>query len=95
MEDIGVEFDKHDVTMPVGALWRRGHKPLKSEGYAYVSALQKYVEEHGSIIITDTAVKELIVENGQVSGVIGSGLNGKKVTVKADAVILADRKSVV
>lgn len=89
LEDIGVEFDKHDVTMPVGALWRRGHKPLKSEGYAYVSALQKYVEEHGGIIITDTAVKELIVENGQVSGVICSGLNGKKVTVKADAVILA------
>lgn len=89
LENIGVEFDKHDVTMPVGALWRRGHKPLKSEGYAYVSALQKYVEDKGGIIITDTAVKSLIVEDGHVSGVIGQGLNGKKVTVKADAVILA------
>ena len=89
LEDVGVEFDKHDVTMPVGALWRRGHKPLKSEGYAYVSALQKYVEDHGGVIITDTAVKELIVEDGHVSGVIGTGLNGKKITVKANAVILA------
>lgn len=89
LEDIGVEFDKDDVTMPVGALWRRGHKPLKSEGYAYVSALQKYVEDHGGIIITDTAVKELIVDNGHVCGVIGQGLNNKKVTVEAKAVILA------
>ncbi|KES18324.1 Succinate dehydrogenase/fumarate reductase, flavoprotein subunit [Gilliamella apicola SCGC AB-598-I20] len=89
LEDVGVEFDKHDVTMPVGALWRRGHKPLKSEGYAYVSALQKYVEDHGGIIITDTAVKELIVEEGHVSGVIGIGLNSKKITIKANAVILA------
>ena len=89
LEDVGVEFDKHDVTMPVGALWRRGHKPLKSEGYAYVSALQKYVENHGGIIITDTAVKELIVEEGHVSGVIGIGLNSKKITIRANAVILA------
>ena len=89
LEDVGVEFDKNDVTMPVGALWRRGHKPLKSEGYAYVSALQKYVENHGGIIITDTAVKELIVEEGHVSGVIGIGLNSKKITIRANAVILA------
>lgn len=89
LEDIGVEFDKSDVSMPVGALWRRGHKPLKSEGYAYVSALKTFVEANGGLIITDTAVKELIIEDGKVTGVIGEGLNGKKVTVHADAVILA------
>lgn len=88
LENIGVEFDKHDVTMPVGALWRRGHKPLKSEGYAYISALQYFVESHGGIIITDTAVKELVIRDNKICGVIGYGLNGKKVTVNAKAVIL-------
>lgn len=89
LEEIGVEFDKSDVTMPVGALWRRGHKPLKSEGYAYVSALQQFVERHGGVIITDTAVKELICENGRIVGVIGTGMNGQKITVHSDAVVLA------
>ncbi|MFD1899362.1 flavocytochrome c [Enterococcus termitis] len=89
LEEIGVEFDTEDVTMPVGALWRRGHKPLKNEGYAFVSALQTFVETNGGTIITDTAVEELIIENGAISGIIGSGPNGQKVTVHADAVVLA------
>lgn len=89
LEAIGVEFDKTDVTMPVGALWRRGHKPLKNEGYAYVSALKAFVEKNGGQIITDTAVKNLIFEDGKVTGVVGEGMNGQQVTVHADAVILA------
>ncbi|MGM0125966.1 fumarate reductase flavoprotein subunit [Enterococcus sp. AZ194] len=89
LEEIGVEFDRKDVTMPVGALWRRGHKPLKNEGYAYVSALTTFVEEHGGTIITDTPVKELLVENGKVCGVIGEGMNGQAITIHAQAVVLA------
>ncbi|OJG35068.1 flavocytochrome c [Enterococcus devriesei] len=89
LEAIGVEFDKTDVTMPVGALWRRGHKPLKNEGYAYVSALKAFVEKNGGQIITDTAVKNLIIEDGKVTGVVGEGMNGEQVTVHAAAVILA------
>lgn len=88
LEAIGVEFDQDEVTMPVGALWRRGHKPLKSEGYAYVSALQTFVENHGGKIITDTPVKSLIIEDGKVKGVEGVGLAGGKVTVRAKGVIL-------
>lgn len=75
--------------MPVGALWRRGHKPLKNEGYAYVSALTEFVEKNGGMIITDTPVKELIVENGKICGIIGEGMNGQKITVHAQAVVLA------
>ncbi|KAF1299186.1 flavocytochrome c [Enterococcus sp. JM4C] len=89
LEAIGVEFDRTDVTMPVGALWRRGHKPLKNEGYAYVSALTDFVTENGGTIITDTPVKELLVEDGKVCGVIGEGMNGQKVTIHAQAVVLA------
>lgn len=89
LESIGVEFDKEEVTMPVGALWRRGHKPLKNEGYAYVSALQRFVEDNGGVIITDTGVKELMLEEGRVVGVIGEGMNGQQVTARGEAVILA------
>ncbi len=88
LEEIGVEFDQEEVTMPVGALWRRGHKPLKSEGYAFVSALQTFVENNGGKIITDTPVDALIIENGEVTGIEGTGLAGGKVTVRAQAVIL-------
>lgn len=89
LEDIGVEFDHSEVTMPVGALWRRGHKPFMPMGVAFISVLNDYVLKHGGIILTDTPVKELIVENGQVRGVIGSGRNGQTITVNAKAVILA------
>ncbi len=89
LEEIGVEFDKEQVEMPVGAKWRRGHKPLKNEGYAFVSALKRYVEDNGGQIITDTPVKELIIDSGKVVGIIGRGLSGQKVTIHANAVILA------
>lgn len=89
LEDIGVEFDKENVQMPVGANWRRGHKPKENEGFAYVDALQKYVRAHGGEIITDTAVEELIVEDGKVVGVIAYGPNKRKVIVHADSVVLA------
>lgn len=89
LEDVGVEFDRNEVTMPVGALWRRGHKPKMPMGYAYISVLDRYVRENGGTILTDTPVKELIVENGSVCGVVGSGRNGQKITVHAKAVVLA------
>lgn len=89
LEAIGVEFDRNEVTMPVGALWRRGHKPKVPMGYAFISVLDKYVREQGGTILTDTPIKELIVEEGVVRGVIGTGRNGQTVTIKAKAVILA------
>ncbi|HIY93039.1 flavocytochrome c [Companilactobacillus sp. HBUAS56275] len=89
LEDIGVKFDKTQVTMPVGALWRRGHKPLGSQGFAFIEALKKYLEDHDGQIITDTAAKQLIIEDGQVKGVIARSSDGKKIIVHAKAVVLA------
>ena len=89
LEDVGVEFDRDEVTMPVGALWRRGHKPKVPMGYAFISVLGEYVKEKGATVLTDSPVKELIIEDGQVKGVIASGRNGQKITVRAKAVILA------
>ena len=89
LEDIGVEYDKGVVFAPVGALWRRGHKPVKSYGSAFIIALSKYVEENGGQIITDSPVKQLIIEDGKITGVIATGVNGQKITVHAKAVVLA------
>ncbi|MGT2799896.1 flavocytochrome c [Streptococcus marmotae] len=89
LEDIGVEFDHSDVTMPVGALWRRGHKPVQPMGYAFISVLERFVKEQGGQILTDSPVKELIVEDGIVRGVIATGRNGQTVTIRSKAVVLA------
>ena len=89
LEEIGVEYDKSVVFAPVGALWRRGHKPVKSYGTAFILSLTKYVEEHSGKIITDSPVKEFILENGEITGVIATGVNGQKITVHAKAVVLA------
>lgn len=89
LEDIGVEFVRSEVTMPVGALWRRGHKPVQPMGYAFISVLQKYVLENGGKILTDSPVKELLVEEGTVKGVRAEGRNGQTILVHADAVVLA------
>ncbi|QOX65740.1 flavocytochrome c [Anoxybacterium hadale] len=89
LEEIGVEYDKSVVFAPVGALWRRGHKPVKSYGTAFILALAKYVQEHSGKIITDSPVKEFILENGEIKGVMATGVNGQKITVHAKAVVLA------
>lgn len=89
LEEIGVDFSWDNVEMPVGAMWRRGHKPKENQGYAFVAALQKFVEANGGQIITDTPVKELLIEDGKVVGVSARGPRNKKVTVHAGAVVLA------
>lgn len=89
LEDVGVEFVRSEVTMPVGALWRRGHKPVQPMGYAFISVLEKYVRENGGIILTDSPVKDLIVEDGVVRGVLAKGRNGQTITVHAQAVVMA------
>ncbi len=88
LEDIGVEFVRDEVTMPVGALWRRGHKPKTPMGVAFISVLKDFVLKNGGTILTDTPVKELLVTDGIVTGVKGTGRNGQTITVKAKAVIL-------
>lgn len=89
LEKIGVDFDKSQVTMPVGAIWRRGHKPMGDLGFAYIKALQPFVTKHGGRIMTETAVKSLTTTDGKVDGLIAEGPKHEKVVVHAKAVILA------
>lgn len=89
LEEVGVEYDKDIIFAPVGALWRRGHKPTKSYGTAFILALTKYVQNNNGKIITDSPVKEFIMEDGEIKGVIATGVNGQKITIHAKAVVLA------
>ncbi|GAU76416.1 flavocytochrome c [Fusibacter sp. 3D3] len=89
LEEIGVAYDKSIVFAPVGALWRRGHKPVKSYGTAFILALRDYVEANSGKIITDSPVKEFILEDGEIKGVIATGENGQKITIHAKKVVLA------
>lgn len=88
LTDLGVKFDRSEVTMPVGALWRRGHKPVEPMGYAFISVLGKWIEEHGATILTETRATHLITENNRVTGVIAKSNDGSKVTIHAQKVIL-------
>lgn len=85
---IGVKFDESEVTMPVGALWRRGHKPVEDAGFAYISALRDYVTHNGGVILTDSPVSRLLYAKGHIGGVIVEKPDDHTFTVHADAVIL-------
>ncbi len=89
LEDVGVEYDKDIIFAPVGALWRRGHKPKKSYGTAFILALTQYVQNNHGKIITDSPVKSFIIEDGEIKGVVATGVNGQKITIHAKAVVLA------
>ncbi|ETY75493.1 NADPH-dependent FMN reductase [Lactiplantibacillus fabifermentans T30PCM01] len=89
LENIGVDFDKSQVTMPVGAIWRRGHKPMGDQGFAFIKALQKFVTDQGGRILTETPVQSLTTTAGKVDGLIAQGPDHTKVIVHAKAVILA------
>ena len=43
--------------MPVGALWRRGHKPMKAQGLEYIENLGDYVKHHHGRIFTETTAE--------------------------------------
>ena len=83
LASVGVDFNMSAVTMPVGALWRRAHKPVESDGFGYIKALKKYYDEHGGQTFTDAKVTDLLLEDGRVVGV-----KTDKLTVHAKAVIL-------
>lgn len=88
LKELDVKFDDSQVTMPVGALWRRGHKPVEPMGYAYINVLGDWVKEDGATVLTETRAKHLLLEDGRVVGVVAEKNDGSKITVHAKAVIL-------
>ncbi|REH77204.1 flavocytochrome c [Staphylococcus felis] len=90
LTDKGVHFDRSFVDMPVGALWRRGHKPMKSQGLEYVETLSDYIKSNNGRIMTETTAEKLIINDHKVIGVEARKSNGAKVKLYArHGVILA------
>lgn len=88
LKKLGVKFDDSQVTMPVGALWRRGHKPVEPMGYAYIHVLGDWIKAHGATVLTETRAKHLLVKDNQVVGVQAEKSDGSQVTVHAKSIIL-------
>ncbi len=89
LKDLGVKFDDSQVTMPVGALWRRGHKPVEPMGYAYIHVLGDWINAHGATILTETRAKHLLMKDNKVVGIEAEKNDASKVIVHAKAVVLA------
>ena len=81
LKDKGVHFDRSFVDMPVGALWRRGHKPMKAQGLEYIENLGDYVKRNHGRIFTETTAEKLIKEGNQVVGIEARKANGAKVKI--------------
>ena len=75
--------------MPVGALWRRGHKPVEPMGYAYIHVLGDWINAHGATILTETRAKHLLMKDNKIVGIEAEKNDGSKVIVYAKAVVLA------
>lgn len=90
MESLGVEF-KDEVGTATGALWQRSHYPVTPSGNSYIRVFQGVLEGNDKVqILYATTAKELIAENGAVTGVVAEGKAGQKVTLHAGkGVILA------
>ena len=88
LEDKGVDFDMDAPQMPVGALWRRGHKPQDNEGYAYIAALESFINDEGGEILTDTKVTKILSEDGKVTGVEATTGEGNKLVIHAQSVVM-------
>ena len=72
----------------LGAMWPRTH--VYSNGIPLITTLQKAAEKAGVKIMTETAGKSLITQDGKVCGINAVKADGTKVTIKAaKGVVLA------
>ncbi|MEZ8095025.1 flavocytochrome c [Photobacterium swingsii] len=90
LSEKGIDFDRSVVEIPVGALWRRAHKPKRPKGVEFVDKLQKRIQEQNGRIITDTRATDLMIEDGKVIGIKATQANGTKLVIKVNhGVVLA------
>ncbi len=81
---LGVEF-KDEVGTATGALWQRSHYPVTPSGNSYIRVFQGILEGNDKVqILYATTAKELVAENGAVTGVVAEGKDGQKVTLHAN-----------
>lgn len=90
MQSLGMEFEEETFTV-LGGMWPRAHKPKAAVGTGFFIAFQEYVDTHENIeILLNTKAENLIIENGEVKGIVATGETGNKVTINANnAVVIA------
>lgn len=82
LEANGMEFKDRIFTV-LGGLWNRAHKPVKPLGIGLIETYTNYIAAHPDIkVYLNTKAKDLIEENGIVTGVKAEG-EGKAYTIKA------------
>lgn len=79
----GVNF-RDTIAMPVGAMWRRGHKPTEDKGVEYIKVLGAYIEDKGGEIMLETKATDLILEDKKVVGVEAVQADGTRVILQAN-----------
>lgn len=83
LADKGVNF-RDTIAMPVGAMWRRGHKPTENKGVEYVNTLGSYIKDNGGEILLETKANKLLLEGNKVIGVEAEQADGTKVIIRAN-----------
>ncbi len=83
LEEMGVPYEDK-VVQAVGALWQRTHTPIPANGVAVVSVVSDKLYSYENIeVMTLTEAKELIVEDGRVTGTKAVQPDGTEVILHA------------
>ena len=86
--DLGGQWEER-LGEAVGALWRRGVRPVRGNHQdMFAPMLTRYAELGGELML-NTRIESLIFENGEVRGVRGTKTCGTLVTINAGSVVLA------
>ncbi|MCL2559392.1 MAG: FAD-dependent oxidoreductase [Turicibacter sp.] len=88
IESLGGEFE-HAIGEPVGAMWRRGARPANGNHADLFQPMLDELDRLGGDIMFNTRIENLIFEDGEVTGVVGTMTDGTEVTIYADSVVLA------
>ncbi len=90
LKSLGVKFEDK-ITMGPGSLYKRTHCSIKPLGTGFIDAYKEALSKDSNVeILLTTTAKELIEENGKVTGVKALGETGNNVTLHANkAVILS------
>lgn len=74
------------LTSPVGSLWMRGHNFETKQGV--FTSSEEYITKNGGTVLLNTDAKELIVEDGAVTGVKCEKEDGSTLTIHAANTII-------
>lgn len=90
LKGLGMEFLDEPFTV-TGGMWPRAHKPVEPVGTGFFKTYMEYIDSHDNIeVMLNSKAEHLIVEDGRVVGVTGTGTSGNKITIRANkGVVLA------